>query len=118
MRRFEAKVVLVTGAASGIGRATALRLGGEGARVACLDLKLDGARQTAHELRTLGQEADAIECDVSDSTAVKAAVARVVERFSGIDVLCNVAGILHSAHTHELRLEDWNRVLAVNLTGT
>ena len=118
MRRFDDKVVLVTGAASGIGRATALRLAREGARVACVDVRVEGALEVAREIEALGAEAQAFECDVSDSAAVRATVQKVVERFGRLDVLCNVAGILRSDHTHELRLEDWNRVLAVNLTGT
>jgi NAD(P)-dependent dehydrogenase (short-subunit alcohol dehydrogenase family) len=118
MRRLESKVVLVTGAASGIGRATAIRTGTEGAKVACVDVKIAGAEDTARQVEALGTEAQAYECDVSDPAAVKATVAAAVKRFGKLDVLCNVAGILRSEHTHELKLEDWNRVLAVNLTGT
>jgi NAD(P)-dependent dehydrogenase (short-subunit alcohol dehydrogenase family) len=118
MRRLESKVVLVTGAASGIGRATAIRTGTEGAKVACVDVKIAGAEDTARQVEALGTEAQAYECDVSDPSAVKATVLAAVKRFGKLDVLCNVAGILRSEHTHELKLEDWNRVLAVNLTGT
>lgn len=118
MRRFENKVVLVTGAAAGIGRATAIRTGSEGAKVACVDAKLEGARETARQVEALGVQAQAFECDVSDPLAARATVAAVVQHFGGLDVLCNIAGILRSEHTHELKLEDWNRVLAVNLTGT
>ncbi len=118
MRRFESKVVLVTGAASGIGRATAIRTASEGAKLLCVDLKLAGAEETASQVRALGTEAQALECDVSDPRAVAATVLAAVERFGKLDVLCNVAGILRSDHTHELKFEDWNRVLAVNLTGT
>jgi NAD(P)-dependent dehydrogenase (short-subunit alcohol dehydrogenase family) len=118
MRRLESKVVLVTGAASGIGQATAIRTGSEGALVACIDVKLEGAEETARQVQALGTQAQAFECDVSDPNAVRATVAAVVKRFGRLDVLCNVAGILRSDHTHELLLDDWNRVLAVNLTGT
>ena len=102
MRRLESKVVLVTGAASGIGRATALRTGSEGAKVACVDVKIEGALETARQVEALGTEAQAFECDVSDAKAVQATVSAVVKRFGGLDVLCNVAGILRSEHTHEL----------------
>jgi meso-butanediol dehydrogenase/(S,S)-butanediol dehydrogenase/diacetyl reductase len=111
-------VALVTGAASGIGQATAVRLATEGASLACVDLKKECAEDSARRVEALGQPAQAFECDVSDRAAVFATVGKVVERFGKIDVLCNIAGILHSAHTHELEPDDWQRVLSVNLSGT
>jgi NAD(P)-dependent dehydrogenase (short-subunit alcohol dehydrogenase family) len=115
MKRFEDKVALVTGAGSGIGKATAERLAEEGARVACVDVRQDAVEKTAQKL---GGDAIALVCDVADPTAVGATVAAAVERFGKLNVLCNIAGILRSDHTHQLALEDWNRILAVNLTGT
>ena len=97
MKRFEGKVALVTGAGSGIGKATLERLKEEGATVIGADLK--GAEHT---------------CDVSDPQQVAALFAKVEK----LDVLCNVAGILRADHTHELSLEHWEQVLRVNLTGT
>ncbi len=102
MKRFEGKVCLVTGAASGIGKATAARLAEEGAQVVTLDVS-DGAELT---------------CDVSDEAQVATAVAAVIAKFDRLDVLCNVAGILRSDHTHELKLEAWDQVIRINLTGT
>ena len=118
MMRFEDKVVLVTGAASGIGRASAERMASEGARIACVDLQAEALERSAERVRKLGSEALALVCDVSDPAAVRETVARAVSELGGLDSLCNIAGILHFDHTHELSLEKWSRVLAVNLTGT
>jgi NAD(P)-dependent dehydrogenase (short-subunit alcohol dehydrogenase family) len=118
MRRFEGRVALVTGAASGIGRATATRLAAEGARVLCADVETGGLGSVVDAIRADGGEAAACACDVGDESQVRAAVREVVQRFGGLHVLCNVAGILRFQHSHEVTLEDWNRVLAVNLTGT
>ncbi len=118
MLRFKGKTVIVTGAATGIGQATALRLGEEGASVACIDIDAAAAEQTAQAISAAGGKALALQCDVSHESAVQSVVSQVVERLEKLDVLCNIAGILRSDHTHELKLEDWQRVLAVNLTGT
>lgn len=118
MKRFADRVALVTGAASGIGRATALRLAEEGAALFCCDVQQEPLEQVAVEARALGAAVATILCEQSDEEQVNGAVAACVERFGRIDVLCNVAGILRFDHTHELRTEDWRRVLAVNLDGT
>jgi NAD(P)-dependent dehydrogenase (short-subunit alcohol dehydrogenase family) len=118
MRRFEDKIALVTGAASGIGRATAARLASEGAAVACVDVSAGPLDETVAQIAADGGRALALVCDVSDREAVFDTVRRAVEHFGRLDVLCNVAGILRADHTHELALDDWNRILAVNLTGT
>lgn len=113
--RFQNKTALVTGAASGIGRATALRLLDEGARVMAVDVQGDALEQLAREA---GPQCATHRCDVSDPPAVRATVRATVERFGGLDVLVNAAGILRTAHTHEETLEAWNRVIGINLTGT
>lgn len=116
--RFEGKAALVTGAASGIGKATAERLAGEGADVACVDVNSGGLEETVAKVKALGRKALALECDISDEERVKQTVAAAVSELGKLDVLCNVAGILRSEHTHELKLADWNRVIGINLTGT
>jgi len=118
MRRFEGKVALVTGAASGIGRATAERLASEGARLVCGDVQDAELDATIRALEQSGGEAVGVRCDVTSPDDAEATVRLAVEHFGRLDVLCNVAGILRFDHSHELGLEDWERVLAVNLTGT
>ena len=118
MRRFEDKVVLLTGAASGIGRATAERLASEGARLLCLDVQAEALEESAKLAADCGAEVEARLCDVSSEDESGAAVAACVGRFGRLDVLCNVAGILRFDHAHELSLEAWRRVMAVNLDGT
>jgi meso-butanediol dehydrogenase/(S,S)-butanediol dehydrogenase/diacetyl reductase len=118
MQRFTGKVAFVTGAASGIGQATALRLAEEGADVACFDVDNAGLAGTAERVTALGRQAQVFECDVSSEDSVAAAVKAAMEKFGKVDVLCNIAGILRADHTHELTLVNWSRVLGVNLTGT
>ncbi len=118
LRRFTDKVALVTGAASGIGRATAARLAQEGARVAAVDIQADRLHtKTEALLSATGADFLLSACDVSDEAQVKATVAATVEHFGRLDVLCNIAGILRADHTHELALTDWQRIIDVNLTG-
>jgi meso-butanediol dehydrogenase/(S,S)-butanediol dehydrogenase/diacetyl reductase len=118
MKRFEGKVALVTGAASGIGRATAIRLASEGASVACVDRAVDGAEATAKTIADAGGTAIDIECDVLDLGQIRSTVERTVAELGSLDVLCNIAGIGHFAKDEEETPEWWNRILGVNLSGT
>lgn len=118
MQRFKDKVVLVTGAASGIGRAAAVRMAAEGAALFCTDLQREPLEELVAELRAGGSEAEAHIFDISDEEQVKRCVRACVERFGRIDVLCNMAGILKFATTHECSLADFNRIMTVNVTGT
>ncbi|MGD0321764.1 MAG: SDR family oxidoreductase [Acidimicrobiales bacterium] len=116
-RRFEGKTAIVTGAASGVGRATAVRLATEGARVACLDVAAEEVQETAGALVTLGAMALAYRTDVTDEDEVNRTVDQVASALGRPSVLCNAAGIGMFAHTIDMPLSNWQRILAVNLTG-
>ena len=117
--RFNGKVAFVTGAASGIGRATAIAFAAEGARVAILDLTDDALRDTADAIQNAGGEVLVIACDVSKPEQVEAAVARTVETFGRVDVAFNNAGVENKvAPVAEIELDEWDRILDINLRGT
>jgi len=118
MNRFNGKVALVTGAASGIGRACAERLGREGATLYCLDMDTAGLEQLAADLSGEGVSIATRQCDVSNEASVQGAVDDCVARFGGIDALVHMAGILRFDHTQELPLAGWQKVIDVNVTGT
>ncbi|MFJ8621646.1 SDR family NAD(P)-dependent oxidoreductase [Kitasatospora sp. NPDC093550] len=120
MERFSGRNVLVTGGGSGIGRATVHRILAEGGKVVAVDVDEDGLKKTLDRAATDGtaERLTIRVLDISDETAVVAGVAEAVAALGGLDVLVNAAGILRSSHTHETTLEFWNKLLAVNLTGT
>lgn len=118
MKRFADRVALVTGAASGIGRATAERIAREGGRVVCSDIDSARLEETVAAIHKEGGDAMPLTCDVSDEAAVRSAVETTVATYGALHVLANVGGILRFDNAHQLSLEDWNRVIQVNLTGT
>jgi meso-butanediol dehydrogenase/(S,S)-butanediol dehydrogenase/diacetyl reductase len=118
MRRFDNRTAVVTGAASGIGRAAAMRLAAEGARVACLDVDELGAQRTVTEIETDGGSAGAYACDVSDPDAVRAVAQAVLFDFGDPYVVCNIAGVVSAGPLEELAFAEWQRVIGINLTGT
>jgi len=115
MERVIDKVALVTGAARGIGAATAARLHGEGARVVLADVLDDEGKETAERI---GSGALYVHLDVTSPQDWDAAVAAAVDTFGGLNVLVNNAGIVNFASIEEYTLEQWNSVISVNLTGT
>jgi len=118
MKRVQGKVCIITGAALGIGRACALRLAEEGARIALFDVDDVAGRALLEELRLHSVDADYWHVDVSRETQVRAAIEGVAERFGGVGVLVNNAGIAGANKpTHELTEAEWDLVQAVNVKG-
>lgn len=118
-QRFSGKVAFITGAASGIGRATAIAFAAEGARVAVLDRTEDGLAETAEAARKAGAQVLVIGCDVSQADQVEASVSKVVETFGQLDIAFNNAGVENkAAPVHEIELAEWDRILDINLRGT
>ena len=118
MERFANKVVLVTGAASGIGRATAERLASEGATLALVDLNEGGLEQTVQTCSEAGAQVLALVADISSEASVAQIMDSTMSEFGRLDVLCNIAGILQFKDFRLTTLDDFNRIIGVNLTGT
>ena len=116
--RFVDKVAIVTGGGSGLGEATAVRLGGEGAHVAVLDIRAEAAEETVRRITDAGGRAQSRTVDVSDQDSVRNVVADVAGALGRPEVLVNCAGVGQFDLSEDVALETWNRTIAVNLTGT
>ncbi len=112
------KVAIVTGAGRGIGKAIALTLAREGAHIIVNDIDMAIARDVANEIKSMGRKAFAIKADISIAKEVYQMVELTMKEFSRIDILVNNASIIKRGTTEELSIEDWERVIKVNLTGT
>lgn len=117
MKRLAGKNAVITGAASGVGRATSLLFAREGAAVACVDIDLDMGEETAAMVRAEGGDAVFIETDLTDPAAIENMARACMKWRSVIHVLFNNAGIAERAEFEDIALEDWNRQVAVNLTA-
>ncbi len=118
MGRFGERVVLITGAAQGIGAATARRFAAEGARVAVVDLSEERGAGTVEEITSAGGTAIAIGADVSKTDSVNAAISRTVEELGGIHVLVNNAGVTKDNMLFKMTEEDWDTCVDVSLKGS
>jgi meso-butanediol dehydrogenase / (S,S)-butanediol dehydrogenase / diacetyl reductase len=116
MKQFEGKVALITGAASGIGRATALRLGSEGAKLLLGDINEEGLAETT-SLLAEHTESASMRLNVADSDNCKAVVDRCIDRFGRLDILCNIAGIAICDNLTSITDEQWHRAVGINLDG-
>lgn len=115
--RLQDKVALVTGAGSGIGEGIALGFAREGALVVSADRNPDTAKRTSEKIKTNGGQAISVTADVSNPEDCQRQVSEAVERFGRIDIVINNAGVGFHRLFLETSLEDWNRVIAINLTG-
>lgn len=117
-RLLDGKVVAVTGAAGGLGRAFASKLAACGARVACIDIAGEGMFETVAEVAKIGARSIAVRADLRDQASVRAAFQKVLEKFGALDALINNAGIATTpCRLHEIPVEDGDRLMAVNLRG-
>ncbi len=119
--RLAERVALVTGAATGLGRAYAVRLAAEGAQVCATDVNFAGVQGTARLVARKGRQALAVEMDVTSERQTKEAAKKAFDYFGSIDILVNNAGIVRNTPRvpiEESKLADWERIIAVNLTGT
>ncbi len=120
LSRFNDKTILITGAGSGIGRATVYRILKEGGQVIAVDISEAGLKETHDQAEKLGYASNLkiVICDISDEESVKTHIGKAISDAGKLNALVNAAGILRAAHTHEMTLDFWNTIIKINLTGT
>jgi len=116
--RLSGRTAVVTGAARGIGAAEAIRLAQDGANVAVLDLSAEACQETVEAIEATGAEALAVACDVSNEEQVEKAFDEVAEKFGGVHILVNNAGLLRDNLSFKMTESDWDTVLDVHLKGS
>ena len=117
MRDFQNRVSLVTGAASGIGRATALELARHGSHLILADINLDGLTQLAHEIRALGRRVLGVPVDLSKKDEVEQLARVAIREMKQVDLLFNNAGVLYMGEARQMDLETWEWIIGVNVWG-
>lgn len=118
MKRLENKVAIITGAAAGIGEATAKLFAAEGAKVVACDVAMEPLEGVVKSIAAEGGAAIAIQCDVSNEDQVKAMIARTIEEFGKLNILVNNAGITRDTLTPRMTAENWDLVMKINLKGS
>jgi len=116
MTRFKNKIAVVTGAASGIGKSTAIRLDSEGATVIIVDINENQLKETEKLLSNKNSSAKIL--DIANINDIKSFFQTLKKDYKKLDCLINVAGILRFDNSHEVQIDDWNKIIDVNLTGT
>ena len=118
MQKLKERVAIITGSGSGIGKAIALKFAAHGAKVVVFDINENSARSTAQEIENAQGIAIALQCDVSNPDQINAAIDAAINNFGGLHILVNNAGISPLQTFEMISLEEWNKVIAINLTGS
>ncbi len=116
-KRFQDRILYITGAASGVGRATAMLFATEGAKVFAADISREGLDETISVIRGTGGTVDGGICDVASMESARASIGSAVARFGGLNILINAAGVGRAARFEEIDEAEWQRVIGINLTG-
>jgi NAD(P)-dependent dehydrogenase (short-subunit alcohol dehydrogenase family) len=118
MSRFSNKIIVITGASSGIGRACAQRIASEGGTLLCLDVAEVALNETVALIKRANGKAEAHRCDVSQSSQVKQVIEQCIKHHKRIDVVINVAGVIKLDHATNITDDVWQKIINVNLSGT